>query len=131
MDCIFCKIVEGEISANKVYEDESTVAFMDINPIADGHTVVIPKGHFEEFHQLNSDAYISLMNVVKEIAEAIKEIYNPPRVGMLVFGFHVPHTHIHLYPNTGKEVDMHHIPDYSQERLEQELKKLKNFLTKN
>jgi|SRR3990167_2151612 len=131
MDCLFCKIIEGEISACKVYEDNSTVAFLDINPLTDGHTIVMPKVHCEEFYQLDSDEYVSLMSVVKKIAKAIKELYNPFRVGMIVYGFDVAHAHIHLYQNTGKEVSMHQVADYPKEKLEQESEKLNKFLVNN
>ena len=128
MDCIFCKIVEGIIPAKKIYEDKKNVAFLDINPMVDGHTIVAPKQHVEEFYQLNAEDYGSLMGVIKKIAGVIKKMYNPFRVGMVVYGFDVPHAHVHLYPNTGKEVTMHHVLDYSESKLDQELKKLKNFI---
>lgn len=127
-DCLFCKMVAGDIPVTKVYEDEHTLAFLDINPVADGHTLVIPKAHAEEFFELDSENYTALGKTVKKVAEAIKETYNPPRVGVLVYGFHVAHTHIHLYPNTGQEITMHHIQDYPKEKLQTEAKKLKEYL---
>jgi len=127
MDCLFCKIVNEEIPANKVYEDENVLAFLDTNPIADGHTMVIPKIHVEEFFQLDEQNYSHLMDVVKRVASVIKNAYNPPRVGVIVYGLHVAHAHIHLYPNTGNEIFMHQDRKYSEEKLKQEAQKLQKL----
>lgn len=124
MDCIFCKIVSGDIPAQKVYEDDNVLAFLETRPVADGHTLIIPKKHVEEFHQLDDDNYQKLMAVVKKVASTIKMLYNPPRTGVIVYGLHVAHAHIHVYPNTGEQVDMHQQEDYSEDKLKQESKKL-------
>src|SRR5688572_10444311 len=97
-DCIFCKISAGELEAHKVYEDDDVVAILDINPVNPGHTLVIPKEHTEYFEEMGGERYQHVMNLVQLIARAIKKTYNPPRVGLLVWGFEVPHTHVHVVP---------------------------------
>jgi histidine triad (HIT) family protein len=97
-DCIFCQIVEGKIPAAKVYEDENVLAFMTIQAINPGHTLVIPKQHFTEFHDLDRENYSRLMNIVQQVARSVKKTYKPKRVGLLVQGFDVAHAHIHVVP---------------------------------
>lgn len=97
-DCIFCKIVAGEIPAVKLYEDEKVLAFMDIMPIREGHTLVIPKKHEPNFQDLDDDIYQALMAVTKKLAKKIEVELTPARVGLAVSGFDVSHTHIHLVP---------------------------------
>lgn len=97
-DCVFCKIAVGEIESHKVYEDESVLAFLDANPINPGHTLVIPKNHVDEFQDMSEDLYSHVMDVVQIVARKIKEVLTPPRVGLWVEGFEVPHAHIHTFP---------------------------------
>lgn len=97
-DCIFCKIVAGEIPAVKVYEDENVLAFMDIIPIREGHTLVIPKKHEPDFQHLDDETYRAVMAVTKKLAERIEKELKPMKVGLMVSGFDVPHTHIHIVP---------------------------------
>jgi histidine triad (HIT) family protein len=97
-DCIFCKIAAGKMAAHKVYEDNDVIAILDINPVNPGHTLVIPKEHTEYFEEMGGERYNHVMNIVQRIARTIKKTYNPPRVGLLVWGFEVPHTHVHVVP---------------------------------
>lgn len=97
-DCIFCKIVAGEIPAHKVYEDADVLAFLDVRPVNPGHTLVIPKEHTEFFEDMGSERYQNVMNVVHMLARKIKKEFNPARVGLMVWGFEVPHTHVHVVP---------------------------------
>lgn|SRR3989344_2654326 len=97
-DCIFCKIIKGEIPAQKVYEDESVLAFLDIHPIRTGHTLVIPKKHASDFYKLDEQNYAVLMKAVKQIAVRVDEILKPKKVGMLVAGWDVEHAHVHVVP---------------------------------
>ncbi len=100
MDCIFCKIVAGEIPCYKVWEDESHLAFLTIGPIQEGHTLVIPKIHVPYLFEMNSDAYSALFEAAKPVAEKLKQVMNVPRVAMAVEGFSVDHVHLHLVPVT-------------------------------
>ncbi len=99
MSTIFTKIAKGEIPSYKVAENENFYAFLDIAPLALGHTLVIPK-HVEEDYIFNLDdeTYAGLMSFVKEVAEALKKAIPCKRIGVAVLGMEVPHTHVHLVP---------------------------------
>ena len=101
MDCLFCKIVAGVIPCHKVWEDENHLAFLDINPIREGHTLVIPKTHAPYLFDLDDDTYRSLLAASKTVAARLKEVFDVPRIGMAVEGFAVDHVHVHLIPLTG------------------------------
>lgn len=95
---IFTRIINGEIPAYKIYEDDQVIAFLDIFPLTEGHTLVIPKHQVDHIWDLNDDEYKYLWEVVKKIGSHIREVISPPRVGVVVEGFGVPHAHIHLVP---------------------------------
>jgi len=95
-NCIFCKIVRGEIPCYKVYEDENTLAFLDIHPLNPGHTLVIPKKHFHWVWDI--DNIEEHYRVVKKIALAIKKVQKTDYVISLVFGQEVRHAHTWLVP---------------------------------
>lgn len=97
-NCIFCKLSSGEISTNKVYEDEHTFAFLDKHPINPGHILVIPKIHEPDFYNLDDVYYQAVMNTVKKLSKIVNEKMNPKKVGLIVAGWDVPHTHIHVVP---------------------------------
>lgn len=97
-DSIFTKIIKGEIPANKVYEDDKTLAFLDINPTQPGHTLVIPKKQVEFIWDLSDEDYRALMDSVKKVARHIRETLNVKYVGVKVIGEEVPHAHVHLIP---------------------------------
>lgn len=98
MSTIFSKIVNGEIPSYKLAEDDNYFAFLDINPIAKGHTLVIPKIEVDYIFDLNNKEYEGLMNFAKKIAEGLKEAVPCKRIGVAVLGMEVPHAHIHLVP---------------------------------
>jgi histidine triad (HIT) family protein len=102
-DCIFCKIVEGEISSTKVYEDENVLAFMDINPWDKGHTLVIPKKHFDPITNVPDDILQKIIVVAKKIAAAQIKVLNAIGVNIAqsngkAAGQEVPHVHFHIIP---------------------------------
>ena len=98
-DSIFTKIIKGEIPSHKIYEDETTFAFLDINPAAEGHTLVVPKVQAEFVWDLDQADYDKLMQSVKKIAQRLKSVYGS-YVSEIVIGVDVPHAHIHLIPFT-------------------------------
>ena len=98
MATIFTRIVNGEIPAYKVAEDDNHLAFLDINPLAIGHTLVIPKIENDYIFDLNDDALQSLIVFAKKVALGIDKVIDCKRVGIAVLGLEVPHTHIHLVP---------------------------------
>lgn len=105
MPTIFSRIVAGEIPSYKVAEDEKHYAFLDINPVAAGHVLVIPKQEVDYIFDLNDEDYLALQLFAKRVAEAIKQALPCKRVGVAVMGMEVPHTHIHLIP-INEEADM-------------------------
>ena len=97
-NCIFCRIINREIPGHFVYQDDSIVAFMDIGPFREGHLLVVPRQHVPEFQDLDDALYSRLMQVVKRLSVAAKAATGAPRIGLLVMGFEVPHTHVHVIP---------------------------------
>lgn len=121
MDCIFCKIILNEIPVYKVWEDNNTLVFLDINPINPGHILVVPKEHSDDLFELEESSYINLLKTAKMLAPKLKNIMNSKRVGMVVEGFGVAHTHIHLIPiNRGNELN----PERAKSETPEELKKI-------
>lgn len=97
-DSIFTKIIKGEVPSHKVYEDDETLAFLDIHPVAEGHVLVIPKKQVEFVWDLELEDYTSLMATVKKVALRLRVVIKKPYVGELVTGTDVPHAHVHLIP---------------------------------
>lgn len=95
---IFIKIVNGEIPSYKIAEDDNYFAFLDINPNAKGHTLVIPKIEVNKLFDLDEDTYNGLMQFSYRVAKAIEKAVPCKRVGMSVVGLEVPHVHVHLIP---------------------------------
>lgn len=98
MATIFSRIAAGEIPSYKIAEDDRHFAFLDINPVALGHTLVIPKQETDYIFDLNDDDYASLQLFAKRVAEAMRRAMPCKRIGVAVMGLEVPHTHIHLIP---------------------------------
>ncbi len=101
MSSIFSKIVKGEIPSYKIAETADYFAFLDINPLAKGHTLVIPKKEVDYIFDLEEDLYIGLQLFAKRVALAIEEVVPCARIGVAVIGLEVPHAHIHLVPING------------------------------
>jgi len=95
---IFTRIINGEIPAYKIYEDDRVIAILDRHPIAGGHTLVIPKIQVDHIWDLETEDYDYLWTVVKKLGLHIRKAINAPRVGVVVEGFGVPHNHVHLIP---------------------------------
>ncbi len=98
MASIFTKIVNGEIPAHKVAETSEFLAFLDINPLREGHVLVIPKKEVDYIFDLEDDLYVSMMLFAKIVARGIKKAIPCNRVGVAVVGLEVPHAHVHLIP---------------------------------
>ena len=98
MASIFTKIVQGEIPCHKVAEDDQFMAFLDIAPIAPGHTLVIPKKEVDYIFDLEDDLYLGLHLFVRRVARAMEKAITCERIGQTVLGLEVPHAHIHLVP---------------------------------
>ena len=97
MESVFTKIVKGEIPCYKIYEDEKTLAFLDIHPESMGHTLVIPKVQVDKVYELSDDDYVALFSTVKKVAQRMEKVLGV-RTLMKVVGTDVPHAHVHLMP---------------------------------
>lgn len=103
MSCLFCKIISGEISSHKAYEDEHTLAFLDIAPVNHGHTLVVSKKHFANFEEADEETLCQVIKTVKKIGKALKDglkiegynigVNNDPIAGQII-----PHLHFHVIP---------------------------------
>ncbi len=108
MASIFSRIIEGEIPSYKVAEDENYYAFLDINPLTEGHTLVVPKKEIDYIFDLDDDTLTDMMLFAKQVATKIKQKIDCKRVAMVVLGLEIPHAHIHLIPiQSEKDVDFH------------------------
>ncbi|KAA6320801.1 putative HIT-like protein [termite gut metagenome] len=105
MATIFSRIIAGEIPCYKVAENEKFFAFLDINPLTKGHTLVVPKQEIDYIFDLNDEDTAAIHVFAKKIARAIEQTIPCKRIGVAVIGLEVPHAHIHLIP-IGKESDM-------------------------
>jgi len=98
MSSIFSKIVSGEIPAHRIAETDDYLAFLDIRPLAKGHTLVIPKREIDYLFDLEDDQLAGLMVFAKEVAKGLKKAIPCLRIGVAVIGLEVPHAHVHLVP---------------------------------
>lgn len=103
-DSIFTRIIKGEIPCHKVYEDDRTLAFLDIHPAQPGHTLVIPKAPVDHLWDLDEEAYRAVWSTVKAVARQQRTVLGMARAGIRVEGFDVPHAHVHVIPiNSGAD----------------------------
>ncbi len=129
MGSIFSKIVKGEIPCYKVAEDMDNLAFLDINPLTRGHTLVIPKKEIDYIFDIDDEDYTGLFLFAKKVAKAIDKSIECKRVGIAVVGMEVPHAHIHLVPLEG----VYDI-DFSKPKLslsEEEFSQIANSIAKH
>lgn len=103
MDCLFCKIVAGEIPNYTVYQDENVLAFLDIHPCSKGHTVVIPKKHFGVLQEMDAETFSGLMQGLRAAQEKVQEKINPDGMNIAInngpaAGQAIPHVHWHILP---------------------------------
>ena len=110
---IFSRIISGEIPSYRCAESEEFYAFLDINPVTKGHTLVVPKREVDYFFDLSDEELARMMAFAKRVAAAIKQVFPCRKVGVTVLGLDVPHAHIHLAP-LQSEVDM----DFGKKKLQ-------------
>lgn len=113
MASIFTRIINGEIPCHKVGEDERFLAFLDIRPLREGHTLIVPKVEVDRFFDLPVDLLSAMMPFAQEVAVRIKHACPCDRVGMAVIGLEVPHAHVHLIP-----IDSMSDMDFAREKLD-------------
>lgn len=130
MASIFTKIINGEIPAYKIAEDDKYLAFLDVFPLVVGHTLVIPKQEIDYIFDLDDELLKGLTVFSKKVAKAVEKAVPCKRVGVAVIGLEVPHTHIHLVPlNTLNDINFSRPKiTVSKEVMEETVKKIKSFL---
>lgn len=129
MSTIFSKIISGELSCYKIAEDADFLAFLDVNPNAEGHTLCIPKKEVNKIFDLDDDHYLKLMRFSKKIAVALEKTIDCKRVGMAVIGLEVPHAHVHLIPiNAMDDMRFQNKVTLTKEQFETLAEKIKNNL---
>jgi histidine triad (HIT) family protein len=120
MSTIFSKIINGEIPAYKIYEDDIVCAFLDVNPMQKGHTLVVPKIEVDDFLKLDEEMFDKVMHRVRYVAQVIKGKTGCARVCMLVEGYQIPHAHMHLVPtNTPDDFDKSHVHTATDDELKE------------
>ncbi len=135
-NCLFCKIIKGDIPSTKIYEDKRFLAFLDINPINRGHTLLIPKKHSRNIFDIDNQTLQRISLIIKKLSTAIKEslnvdginihINNEPAAGQVIF-----HTHIHIIPRLiDDNIKMWEGKKYKENEIEKIVKKIKEQLEK-
>lgn len=125
-DCIFCKIIKGEIPAHKIYEDESFISFLDINPVSKGHALIIPKNHIDWMDEADDGLIKDIFVLAKKMMLNIKEKLPCDYVQVSVVGKDVPHFHVHLIPrNLGDDIHHKEILKYEDSEVEEVINKIK------
>jgi len=98
MSTVFTKIIDGDLPGRFVWSDERAVGFLSINPLGPGHTLVVPRAEVDQWVDAGVDLLAHLTGVSHAIGAAVREVWRPPRVGLLVAGFEVAHLHLHVFP---------------------------------
>lgn len=98
MSTVFTKIINGEFPGRFVWTDDRVVGFLSINPLGPGHTLVVPRAEIDEWIDADAELLGHLTAVARAVGAAVRSIWRPPRVGLLVAGFEVPHLHVHVFP---------------------------------
>jgi histidine triad (HIT) family protein len=135
-DCIFCKIIKGEIPCSKIYEDKDVLAFLDIMPITKGHTLVVPKKHSENIFDIGEKELYAVMKAVKKLAPAVKEAVSADGINIGInnnkaAGQLVPHAHVHIIPRKeGDGLKSWENRKYEKGELEEYHRKIVSFLKK-
>ncbi|TQD38546.1 HIT family protein [Haloflavibacter putidus] len=129
MASIFTKIINGEIPAYKVAENDDFLAFLDVNPNAKGHTLCIPKKEVNKIFDLDENTYMALMRFSRKVAIALEKTVPCKRIGMAVVGLEVPHVHVHLIPlNAMNDMNFKNKVELSENEFEQLAEKIRqNF----
>ena len=129
MNSVFTKIINGELPAYKIAENDNFLAFLDVNPNAKGHTLCIPKQEINKIFFFFEDLYLELMQFSRKIAIALEKAIVCKRVGMAVIGLEVPHVHVHLIPlNVMDEMRFEKKVKLEKEEFEHIVKKKKKYL---
>lgn len=127
MATLFTKIIDGEIPGRFVWSDETCVAFLTIEPLTDGHAMVVPRAEIEQWTDADDETWAHLQRVAMVIGRAQQAAWEAPRIGMLLEGLLVPHLHVHVWPTHSADDFNPHAPmqDVSDERFEDAAERLR------
>ncbi len=129
MASIFTKIINGEIPCYKIAENTNFIAFLDVNPNAKGHTLVVPKKEVNKLFDLDKKTYQELMSFSREIAIALEKAIPCKRIGMSVIGLEVPHVHVHLIPlQKMEDIQFNKKENFTTEQMQEIAKSISNKL---
>ncbi|HIP26252.1 MAG TPA: HIT family protein [Flavobacteriaceae bacterium] len=129
MASVFTKIINGEIPCYKIAENNDFIAFLDVNPNAKGHTLVVPKKEVNKLFDLDKDLYNKLMLFSREVAVALEKAIPCKRIGMSVIGLEVPHVHVHLIPlQTMKDIQFNKKEKFTANQMQDIAKSIANQL---
>ncbi|HIE44891.1 MAG TPA: HIT family protein [Flavobacteriaceae bacterium] len=129
MASVFTKIINGEIPCYKIAENNDFIAFLDVNPNAKGHTLVVPKKEVNKLFDLDKDLYNKLMLFSREVAVALEKAIPCKRIGMSVVGLEVPHVHVHLIPlQTMKDIQFNKKEKFTANQMQDIAKSIANQL---
>lgn len=130
MESIFSKIVSGDIPSHKVAETLEYLAFLDVNPLVEGHLLVIPKKEVDYLFDMDSESYVGLMMFAQIVAKGLEKAITCERIGMTVIGLEVPHVHIHLIPiNSMDDINFSRKKlSLTEERFEEIAEKIREHL---
>lgn len=131
-NCIFCKIVSGEIPSYRVWEDDKAMAFLTIRPHKDGHLLLIPKKHEDYFFDLDDETLTDLILKAKPLARVLKDIYKPMsgKISLVLMGMEVKHVHLHLFPlDQESDVNIDKAYQATPEQLTENMEKIKLALS--
>jgi histidine triad (HIT) family protein len=107
MATVFSRIIDGDLPGTFVWRDDDSVAFLSINPVQPGHLLVVPRAEVDHWIDLETPLACHLMAVAQTLARAVQRVYEPLKVGLLIAGLEVPHTHLHVIPIMHGEADLH------------------------
>ncbi len=130
MNDLFTKIINGEVPAFKIYQNELVTAFLDVHPINKGHTLVVPNQKILKLQELDELSYLHLMKVVRIISLKIEAVFQPPRVAIVVEGFEIAHAHVHVFP-AFKPADLHKSPNQKLSLTSDEMTNIQQMLKIN
>ncbi|MCQ2975855.1 MAG: HIT family protein [Bacteroidales bacterium] len=129
MASIFSKIINGDIPCYKIAENEEFFAFLDVNPVQPGHTLVVPKKEIDYIFDIEDDVLGRYMAFAKKVAKAVKKATNCIKVGVAVVGLEVPHSHIHLVPlNQVNDLNFEHKMTLPKEKMEEIAQSIRQYI---
>lgn len=128
-DCLFCKIIKGKIPSYKIWEDENFFAFLNINPINPGHTILVPKKHLDYIFDLEEPLYSEIFKTAKKLSRPLKKATGAEKIGLAIEGLAIRHIHIHLVPvNKVNDLDPNKAKKASPEELLTIVEKVKSLI---